>query len=178
MLSYRHTSSVSSGNTAGAGTQSVGNGSNEIMFKGSLGVDGLSVLVGKNTIEATQPNTVDGTGKSIGIAYNMGQITVGAAKKDYEDTNTTASAQSEFNTKEYGIGYAVNDNMSLALNYIVTDGDNATTAFAAKEKIRGIGIGYNLGGIALEISYAEAENVAGTNGADGEELQIRTVQKF
>jgi hypothetical protein len=177
-LSARYTNDTSSGNGAGAAAAGTGGSSNTIMYSGSLGVDGLSVLVGRTTIESADGNTVDGEGDSIGIAYNMGQFTFGVAKKDFEDSAATAAAQDEFNTKEFGIGYAVNDNMTIAVNYIETDGDNAGTDFASDEEIWGVGIGYNLGGIALEVSYAEVENVGGTTNADAEALQIRTVQKF
>lgn len=177
-LSARYTNDSSSGNAAGAAAAGTGQSTSTIMYSGSAGVDGLSVLIGRTTIEAGDANKVDGEGTSMGIAYNMGQFTFGVAKKDFENSTTSASAQNEFNTKEYGIGYAVNDNMTVALNYIETDGDNAGTAFAADEEIWGVGVGYNLGGIALEVSYAEVESVGGTTNKDAEALQIRTVQKF
>jgi len=41
-----------------------------------------------------------------------------------------------------------------------------------------VSVGYNMGGLGLEISYAEIDNVAGTSGSDGDAFQIRTVGKF
>ena len=49
---------------------------------------------------------------------------------------------------------------------------------ASDEEIVMVGVGYNLGGIAIDINYADVENLGNTSGSDGEFLQIRTIQKF
>ena len=163
-------------NTAG-GTAQSGTSSMMAQYKGSLGVEGLTVMAGYAKDEAYGANKADGKAKTFGAAYTMGALTVGAQRKVYEDVNTVA-AQSEYKANEFGIGYVVNDNLTLSINHIVTDGDYQGTALANKEKITGIGIGYNLGGIALELTYADVSDVAGVAGSDGEAFQLKTVQAF
>ena len=173
---YTPNTAQANANSAGGNAQS-GTSTIKYMFTGDLGVSGLKVAAGYAKDEGYAATPADGKGKTIGAAYTVGKVTVGAQRKIYENI-ATAATQDEFKTNEFGIGFAVNDSLSVSLNYIETDGDNDGTDFASKEKITGIGIGYNLGGIALELSYADVENVAGTTGADGEAFQLRTVQKF
>ena len=173
---YTPNTAQANANSAGGNAQS-GTSTIKYMFTGDLGVSGLKVAAGYAKDEGYAATPADGKGKTIGAAYTVGKVTVGAQRKIYENI-ATAAAQDEFKTNEFGIGFAVNDSLSVSLQYIETDGDNNGTDFAAKEKITGIGIGYNLGGIALELSYADVENVGGTSNADGEAFQLRTVQKF
>jgi len=51
------------------------------------------------------------------------------------------------------------------------------TKSANEEKIDMIGIGYSLGGVAIDINYAMTDNFNNT-AQDRDVLQIRTIQKF
>jgi len=177
-LSVRYVPNSDNDLTSNPGDQSqTGRSSTRVLYTGSLGVEGLKVMAGWAQDDAADANTAKGKAKTLGVAYNFGQITVGAQRKNYEPTAATAS-QDEYKTNEFGIGFAASDNLTLSLVHIVTDGDNDGTDFASKEKITGVGIGYNLGGIAVELSYADVSDAGGTSGSDGEAFQFRTVQKF
>jgi predicted porin len=174
-LSVRYTPNSAQANTTNPGTtDNSGTSSIQANYQGSLGVEGLKVMVGYAKDDSFGASTQDGKAKTFGAAYTINGITVGAQRRNYEDVNT-AAAQSEYKTNEFGIGFAVNDSLSIALQHIVTDGDNASTNFASKEKITGVGIGYNLGGIAIELSYADVSDANGTTGSDGEAFQLKTV---
>ena len=178
-LSVRYVPNSDNDLISGAGDQSqTGRSSTRVLYTGSLGVEGLKVMAGWAQDDAADANTAKGKAKTLGVAYNFGQITVGAQRKNYEPTAATAAAQDEFKTNEFGIGFAASDNLTLSLVHIVTDGDNNGTDFASKEKITGVGIGYNLGGIAVELSYADVSDAGGSSGSDGEAFQFRTIQKF
>jgi hypothetical protein len=165
-------------NTTNPGTtDNTGTSTTEVMYNGDLGVKGLKVMLGWAEDKASQTDVQKGKASTYGAAYSVGKVTFGAQRRNYEPTDTVA-AQDKYNTNEYGIGFAINDNLSVALQHIVTDGDTNGTDFASKEKINGLGIGYNLGGIAVELSYAEVSNMNGVDGSDGEALQLRTVQSF
>ena len=41
-----------------------------------------------------------------------------------------------------------------------------------------VSVGYNFGGLGLEMTYAEVENVGNAANTDAETFQIRTIQKF
>ena len=177
-LSVRYVPNTDNDNASAAGdVGQSGTSTTRVLYTGSLGVEGLKVLAGWVQDEASAANTAKGKGRTFGAAYNFGQVTVGAQRKNWEPTAATAS-QSEYKVNEFGIGFAASDSLTLSLVHIVTDGDNSGTDFASKEKITGVGIGYNLGGIAVELSYADVSDAGGTSGSDGEAFQFRTVQKF
>ena len=177
-LSVRYVPNTDNDNASAAGDVSQGGtSSTRVLYTGSLGVEGLKVMAGWVQDDASNANTAKGKGTTFGAAYNFGQVTVGAQRRNWEPTAATAS-QSEYKVNEFGIGFAASDSLTLSLVHIVTDGDNSGTDFASKEKITGVGIGYNLGGIAVELSYADVSDAGGTSGSDGEAFQFRTVQKF
>ena len=177
-VSVRFVPQTASNNGSSAGANvNTGTSTTEVMYNGDLGVKGLKVMLGWAEDKASQTNVQKGKASTYGAAYSVGKVTFGAQRRNYEPTDTVA-AQDKYNTNEYGIGFAINDNLSVALQHIVTDGDLNGTDFASKEKINGLGIGYNLGGIAIELSYAEVSNMNGVDGSDGEALQLRTVQSF
>ena len=178
LASIRYTQDDSNANDAFDQGARTGTPTLTVMYKGNLGVDGVNFIAGRSTRESGDGNTVDQTGTSLGVSYNFGTFSAGIGYKNIETLATNDAAQDEYTSMEYGVGYAVSDNLSLSLNHIVSDGDENGTDIANKEKITGLGIGYNLGGISLELTYADIENENGVSGADGEVLQIRTAQKF
>jgi len=176
LISLRYTQDSSAANGTGPAAANSGTPTMTIMYAGSP-VDGLNVKVGTGKIDAGDGNTEDGKHSALSAAYNFGKLKVGAGYSTYEN-QATAAAQDEYKTVELGVGYALSDQFSVSLQHIRTDGDINGTSFANKEKITGFGVGYNLGGLALEISYADVQNILGVSGSDGEALQIRTVQSF
>jgi len=177
-LSIRYVGNTDQDNASSAGDVGrQGGSSTRVMYSGSLGIEGLNVLAGWAQDDTTNTSTAKGKAKTFGASYNFGQFTVGAQRKNYEPLDTIA-AQDEYKTTELGIGFAASDNLTVSLVHITTDGDTNGTDFAEKEKITGIGVGYNLGGIAVELSYADVSDAGGTKGSDGEAFQFRTVQKF
>ena len=56
------------------------------------------------------------------------------------------------------------DNLSVGINYAVSEDDTDTTL--PDEKTKMISLGYNLGGLGLELSYAEVEDAANAEGDD------------
>lgn len=147
-----------------------------MVFSGNAGVDGLSIKAGINDI-SKKNNGNDGSAKNIGISYNFGSITVGVNTASVETTDPTAS-QEDLDTDSIGIGYAINDQLSVSLNYEETDGKLNNSDVANEEETTMLSIGYNMGGLGLEVSFVEIDNVAGNSASDGDAFQIRTVGKF
>jgi hypothetical protein len=163
------------GNTdSGIGTNS--GSSQEILYSGSLGVDGLTVIVGKAEQEANKGANQDAKFRKAGIGYNFGQFAVGVEMQKAESINTAAN-QVETESDKFAVTYAVNDNLSLGLQYIETERKSGGTADANDEEITVASIGYNLGGLGIELNYSDVENV-GNGTTDEEAFQIRTIQKF
>jgi hypothetical protein len=172
----------SMGSTQGGGTDSglsaaatTGSAYN-VVFSGNLGIDGLSIKAGMNDQTGKNGNE-DGDAKAIGATYSFGQFSVGANTASVKSV-AAAGSQYDLDTDSIGIGFAVNDNISIAASVQKTDGDSAGTAMTSDEETQLISIGYSLGGLGLEFSFAELENINGVAASDGEAFQIRTVGKF
>jgi hypothetical protein len=148
------------GNNGGANSttlESNRESSYEIGFEGNLGVKGLAVHYFYNEETKNQGETRDLQGLNYGASYNMGQITAGYTRKETEfGASTLIRKQNEF-----GIAFAATPNLTLAANYTVVD-SNAASAVDAKSK--SIGIGYNLGPVAVVGQLAKMENILNTTG--------------
>ena len=131
-------------------------------FRGSLGVSGLDIHLARNS----QNGSRDIEFHSEGIKYTMGQIT-GAYHQSKGDYSTTANQTVK--TKEYGLAYTVNKDLSAGLVYITAEDTSAATA---KEKIKGINIGYSLGPVLLQTVAGKIENAANSAGQDGKAIQL------
>jgi len=154
----------------GADDSDVGEGGNSatgLIYSGSLGVDGLKLLVGKTKTDG-EGATDDTSETQYGFSYNFGQFTVGAEKSDQDVAGT------DTDTVIYGAAFAVNDRLTVGAYLLDSDQEGQ----ADDEESKMLQVGYNLGGLGITVSYVDNENVGYSNGADSEQLQIHTVQKF
>jgi len=142
-----------------------------LIYKGSLGVEGLTILAGKYKSEG-EGSEQDITDTTIGASYSMNGFTIAAEKSDFEET----AAASDVDQVQYGITYAASDNLSVGIYQMESETPNNTSD--KDEEIKMAQVGYNLGGLGISLSYAEIENVNGSANVDAEQLQIRTIQKF
>jgi len=103
----------------------------------------------------------------------MGAVTAGVEYSDL-DTNTTSG---NLKSMSYGVTFNAADNLSIGLGYAVTEDDDAGNT-NPDEKISLITLGYNLGGLGIELSYADTSDAANTSGNDTQVFQARTVVAF
>jgi hypothetical protein len=145
-----------------------------IFFVGDLGVKGLQVALERAQNEkngtATDPKVT-----AFGASYTMGDFSVGAERQKFVD-----GSKAETETTEFGLTYKINNNASVGIGKIVTEG--TTSAGAAKaggdEEITYLQIGYNLGGFATQLSYIDAENVGYTAANDAQAFVAKIIAKF
>ena len=168
---------ASDGSTASAG----GSGT-EISFKGNLGVDGLTVLLGQETISADTNGqvaaaTAEEVEKVASFSYGQGAWAVGYTHRTFDDGTTSAIENSIDTVTAISATYAISD--SLSIGYENLTGEFESSALKDEES-DAITVGYNLGGLGVSVMYVESDNIAGGNTAQDtqEELQIRTVYKF
>lgn len=161
---------TSEGNDAGGSIR-------EILYSGSLGVEGLKVLIGQGDEDADHGTNKDGRFQKAGIAYNFGQIAAGVERQKVENIAAAAS-QIENTSDKASVVFAVNDNLSLGLQYIETEKKTGGTKAANDEKITMVEVGYNFGGLGIQLQYADIENTGNAANTDEEAFQIRTIQKF
>jgi hypothetical protein len=144
-----------------------------ISYKGSP-VEGLTI--GLATAEKQSANTSvtkDLEADKAMISYTMGAVTAGVEYSDL-DTNTTSG---NLKSMSYGVTFNAADNLAIGLGYTVTEDDDAGNT-NPDEKISLITLGYNLGGLGIELSYADTSDAANTSGNDTQVFQARTVVAF
>jgi hypothetical protein len=195
-LSYNYVPTIA---TPYAGTPTTGSGSSESFtsadqesgyeygFTGDFGVKGLSTYYFKAEAEQEKGATTKAESTSWGVAYNMGQISVGYADKKYNlgvsspsaagiaaTSSTGLSTGKEFKEKHYGVNYAVNNNLSIAAIYAKADVQDTTVT----QKVKGIQVGYSLGPVALTAGYAQNTDMDGDAGRDSNIGMVRLIGNF
>ena len=164
--------------TTGAGSSEAFTETNEksayeISFVGNLGVQGLTVDYFTSKQNQVPGNAIKAEGENIGVRYNTGALTLGAARKVWNDKS--GSPKVEITEKNYGIAYAVNNNVTLGLLHATAE---TTTANTETQKLTAIQLGYNLGPVALTVGVARNTDIAGTNGADSDMIMTRLTGAF
>ncbi len=148
-----------------------GGSSTEFVVKGNFGVEGLSVLIGKNTNKDDTATGEDADITKYGATYNFGQVSVGLQRGKI-DAGTGSNDETTNTT--YGVSFSANENLSVGL-YI---GKSDKQGEAKDEESKMIQVGYNLGGVGIEIGHMQIENIGYTSGDDADITFVRTIQKF
>ena len=165
----------------------------EVGFRGNLGVKGLDAKYFYNKEDTSGQTQTNGTalsqdlrGKSAGLAYNFGAVTVGADRQWNKNvvspgatgiTSATATQLGEKKTTQVGVSYAVNKDLSASINKsetkrtdIIATGDEEWMQYA---------VGYNFGPVAGSISYVTIDNVGNlTAQGDYKIVHARLSTKF
>lgn len=169
---YAPNSSNDNGDSTPGSAQTTGSGY-EVTYNGSP-VKGVKIGLGMAEKQAADTSlTKDIEAKKVMASYSTGAITAGVEYSD-KDTNTTAG---NLKSMFYGLTYNAADNLSVGLAYVVTEDDDSG-ATEPDEKIKLLTVGYNLGGLGLELSYADTANAANARGEDAKVFQARTVIAF
>jgi hypothetical protein len=133
----------------------------EYGFIGDLGVKGLTVKAFKVEEGKINGNNSKTIGQNLGVRYNYDIFTVAVAQMKQKVAGT-AGARVETKQMEYGLGFAVNKDLSIGLYQNRAEKD----ATAEKEKTKSIALGYSLGPVALSAQYGRVDNMGGTATAD------------
>ena len=183
-IAIMYSPSASGASSSSGATASDDGSSMEFNFKGSLGVDGLTVLAGKQTVEAkdsasTTAGELEEEETYVGVSYKYGQFAVGAGKRTHDDGDSSSATNSVDEQTAYSVTYAVNDQVSVGWEYIETDKE-LVNASNPTEEAQSFTVGYDLGGLGFSFMWTEYDNVgnSATNTEDQDAFQIRTVYKF
>jgi hypothetical protein len=151
----------------------------EVLYKGSLGVEGLTVYLGMNEKDYTQTigNGTERssiTNTSFGAGYNFGNVAIGFGVTTEEGTAKTSEQQ----TKEIGATLALSDQVSVGIGRAETTNEGTKSSSEKDEEVTYIQAGYNLGGVKLQASYYDIANGGWTSGNDTEVLLLRAGAAF
>ena len=163
--------------TSGAGSSEAYTETNEksayeISFVGNLGVQGLTVDYFTSKQKQMSGVAVKAEGENIGLRYNTGAVTLGVARKIWNDDGST---KTEITEKNYGVAYAVNKDVTLGLLHATAE---QNTSANAKQKLTAIQLGYNLGPVALTVGVAKNSDIGGVTGADSDMIMTRLTGAF
>jgi hypothetical protein len=166
----------------------------EYGFIGDLGVKGLTVKAFKNVegikraANNTDVNISKNKGQTLGVRYNYDIFTVGVNQMKQKAGSSLAAGSTtvlkdnaETKQMEYGLGVAVNKDLSVGLYYNKTKRDaqtQLTTATTADEKTQSIAVGYSLGPVALSAQYGRVDNMGGVADKDANVLFMGLTTAF
>jgi len=164
------------------------NSAYEVGFIGDFGVKGLQVRAFRAKVEspgdrAENTNIFgrDLTGYKYGLSYNFGQITVAVQKSQQDAFTTTATLNTftEIDTKQLGLGFAVNKDLSLGYTLAKTNISRNHVSTNVEEKLQMLSASYSIGPIATSLQFAKGENVgAATSGADSDSVLLSFATRF
>jgi len=146
----------------------------EYGFIGDLGVKGLTVKAFKSQEGQIHGNVNKTTGQNLGIKYNYDVFTVGVNQMKQKVGATTAAGRLETKQMEYGLGLAVNKDLSIGLYMNKAKKDGA----AADEKTQSVAVGYSLGPVALSAQYGNVDNMGGVADKDANVLYMALTTAF
>lgn len=156
----------------------------EYGFIGDLGIKGLTVKAFKNvegikrSAANNDTNLSKTKGQTLGIRYSHDIFTVGVNQmKQKTGATSGASTRDGAETKqmEYGLGVAVNKDLSVGLYLNKAKRDHNAPA---TEKTQSIAVGYSLGPVALSAQYGKVDNMGGTANVDANVLFMALTTAF
>ena len=146
----------------------------EYGFIGDLGVKGLTVKAFRSEEGKIQGNVNKTYGQNLGIRYNYDVFTVGVNQMKQKVGATTDALRLETKQMEYGLGLAVNKDLSIGLYMNKAKKEGA----AADEKTQSVAVGYSLGPVALSAQYGKVDNMGGTAEKDANVLYMSLTTAF
>jgi hypothetical protein len=166
----------------GAVTVGCRNSAYEVGLVGAdaFGIKGLGFRAFKNKEDAQTSAVADLDGDKYGISYRTGPFAVGVERMTQNRTSGDAvasGADKEQKSVQYGVTYAVNNNVSIGLVRAETELDVVNTK---EEKITSAQIGYNLGPVAIAAAVSKVEDLGASTvaGTESKEIQFRITTAF
>lgn len=112
-----------------------------------------------------------------GVAYKNGPFAVGGQIQDYSNGLKDTSGRLDYGSTAVSATFTASDNLSVGVGQTTTNRSSAASA-NKEEKINFVTVGYNLGGLGIDLSVANVDNGSFSQGADYQVIQLRTVNKF
>ena len=157
----------------------------EIGFIGDLGVKGLTVkaFMNREGIKMSDTNVVNDEktrGQTLGVRYSFDAFTVGVNQMKEKLGTSAGAIPTETKQMEYGLGYAVNKDLSLGLYHNRSKREGVTTSATQGdvEKTTSIALGYSLGPVALSAQYGKVTDMGGVKASDADVMYIALTTAF
>jgi outer membrane protein OmpU len=112
------------------------------------GIEGANLFFGTGTLGGATETDVD----TMGATYSMGAATIGV-----QSSTVDPAATGEEETLAYAVSFAVNDDLSISYGESTTE-----LSGSVDQEIKGISIGYSMGGLSVAMHANEGDNVGNT----------------
>jgi outer membrane protein OmpU len=132
------------GGVSGAGAT---NSSDSIAVQ-YTGIEGANIFFGTGTLGGATETDVD----TMGATYAMGAATIGV-----QSSKVDPAATAEEETLGYSVSFAVNDDLSISYGESTTE-----LSGSVDQELKGISIGYSMGGLSVAMHANEGDNVGNT----------------
>ena len=93
-------------------------------------------------------------------------------------TTTGAAGANGNNVEEYGIAFAVNENLSVSYNQADNEDDATGGTASVTEDSSGISAAYTMGSASFRLAVNEADNVNGVAGQTDENMELSLKLSF
>ena len=157
--------SANGDNTVGSG----GGSGYEVGYKGKVGGVSFGVAYAEDKPAVDTGNDA-GESTIVTASYTMDAISVGFSQTDDDNAGTTDDVKTTY----LGATYAVSDAMSVGIQFVTGDDNDA----AEDEEVTQFDIGYDLGGLMIYAYHSQAENVGGVANTDADGWGIKLHQSF
>ena len=112
------------------------------------GIEGANLFFGTGTLGGATETDVD----TMGATYSMGAATIGV-----QSSTVDPAATAEEETLAYSVSFAVNDDLSISYGESTTE-----LSGSVDQEIKGISVGYSMGGLSVAMHANEGDNVGNT----------------
>ena len=176
-LSLEYHPSVSGTSTQAGGVSGAGETSSNvnyaITYVPSM-IEGLTLAYGASKTEVMSSATAnDDEEMTMAVNYVNGSLSVGYQRSEAQSGSAGANGN---NVEEFGIAFAVNENLSVSYNQMDNE-DDAPSGTNRTEESTGISAAYTMGSASMRLALNEADNVNGTTSTD-ENLELSVKLSF
>jgi len=176
-LSLEWHPSVASTSQQAGGTTTLENSSNvnyAVTFAPAM-IEGLTLAYGSSKTEIQSAAAAnDDEEMTMAINYVNGALSLGYQVSEVQSGTANANGN---NVEEYGIAFAVNENMSVSYNQADNEDDDPSGTNVTEDS-SGVSVSYTMGSASFRLAANEADNVNGITGQTDESMELSLKLSF
>ena len=177
-LSLQYHPSVSSTSAQAGGVSGAGENSSNVNYAITYAptlIDGLTLAYGSSKTEDMSTAAAnDDEEMTLAVNYVNGGLSVGY---QMTEAQTGGAGENGNNVEEFGIAFAVNENLSVSFNQADNE-DDAPSSTNVTEDSTNINAAYTMGSASFRIAVSEADNVNGVTGITDENMELSVKLSF
>ena len=177
-LSLEYHPSVSSSSAQAGGVSGAGENSSNVNYAITYAptlIDGLTLAYGSSKTEDMSTAAAnDDEEMTLAVNYVNGGLSVGYQMSEVQ---TGGAGENGNNVEEFGIAFAVNENLSVSFNQADNE-DDAPSSTNVTEDSTNINAAYTMGSASFRIAVSEADNVNGVTGITDENMELSVKLSF